>query len=90
VVVRPVAARRRPNTAAALDYLRRRRQMLVRLATVARTRRRWETWERNQRLPPRQPIPVTKPTLDREALDGLHAMLTEELARLDGRRRPTD
>jgi hypothetical protein len=68
-----------------LDYLRRRRQMLARLETVARARRRWETWERNQRVPPRQRVPVTRPTLDWQALDGLHEMLTEELARLDGK-----
>jgi hypothetical protein len=31
---------------------------------------------------------VASPVLTREALDGLHRMLTEELARLDGRSDP--
>jgi hypothetical protein len=40
------------------------------------------------RLPEARRRRVAEPVLDREALAGLHEMLREELARLDGRRRP--
>jgi hypothetical protein len=70
---------------AALDYLRRR--LLGRLERVARARRRWDAWEADARLPEARRRPVTEPVLDREALDGLHETLSEELARPDGSRR---
>jgi hypothetical protein len=73
---------------AALDYLRRRRRLLVRLERVARARRRWDAWEAVARLPEARRRPVVRPVLDRDALDGLHEMLSEELARPDGARRP--
>jgi hypothetical protein len=72
---------------AALDFPRGRRP-LVRLERVARARRRWDAWETNDRLPEARRCPVVRPVLDGEALDGLHEMLTEELARLDGSRHP--
>jgi hypothetical protein len=72
----------------ALAYQRRRRRLLVRLERVAGARRRWDAWEANARRPEDRRRPVARPVLDREALDGLHEMLTEELARLDGARRP--
>jgi hypothetical protein len=71
-----------------LDYLRRRRRLLVRLEWVGRTLLRWEAWETNVRLTNDLQRPVPPPVLPREALDGLHELLTEELARLDGARRP--
>ena len=73
---------------AALDYLRRRRQLLVRLERVAGALRRWDAWEANARLAEARRRPVVRPVLDREALVGLHEMLSEELARLDGSRHP--
>jgi hypothetical protein len=69
----------------ALAYLRRRRAMLVRLARVERALARWDAWETNTLLPDDLRRSVPAPVLTREALDGLHRMLTEELARLDGR-----
>jgi hypothetical protein len=69
----------------ALAYLRRRRGLLVRLARVERALARWDAWETNALLPEDLRRPLAPPVLTREALDGLHRMLTEELARLDGR-----
>jgi hypothetical protein len=69
----------------ALAYLRRRRGMLVRRARVERALQRWDVWETNALLPEALRRPLAPPELTREALDGLHRMLTEELARLDGR-----
>jgi hypothetical protein len=51
-------------------------------------RSRWDAWEANARLPEARRRPLAEPVLDRAALDGLHELLTEELARLDGARRP--
>lgn len=68
---------------AALAYLRRRRGLLVRLGRVEKTLRRWGAWETNALLPDDLRRPMTPPNLHREGLDGLHRMLTEELARLD-------
>jgi hypothetical protein len=73
---------------AALDYLRRRGHLLVRLERVAGALRRGEAWEATARLEAARRRPVVRPVLDREALVGLRRMLTEELARLDGSRRP--
>jgi hypothetical protein len=70
----------------ALAYLRRRRRLLVRLERVAQARRRWDVWEANARLPEARRRPVAKPVLGREALAGLHQLLSEELARRDGAR----
>jgi hypothetical protein len=73
---------------AALAYLRRRKGLLVRLARVEGAHQRWGAWETNA-LPPEDPQRrVTRPGLTREDLEGLHRMLTEELARLDGRAAP--
>jgi hypothetical protein len=69
---------------AASAYLRRRRSLLVRLARVERALRRWDVREADGLLPEDLQRPVTPPVLTREALDGLHRMLAEELARLDG------
>ena len=77
-----------PAAEAALDYLRRRRHLLVRLERVAGALRRWDAWEANARLAAARRRPVVRPVLDRAALVGLHEMLREELARLDGSRRP--
>ena len=63
---------------AALDYLRRRRHLLVRLGRVERARRRWDAWETNALLPEERRRPVVPPILHREGLDGLHRMLTED------------
>jgi hypothetical protein len=70
---------------AALAYLRRRRHLLVRLGRVERALCRWDAWETNSLLPDDLRRSVPSPVLTREALDGLHRMLIEELARLDGR-----
>ena len=70
---------------AALAYLRRRRHLLVRLGRVERALRRWDAWEANAFYPEERRRPVVRPVLHREGLDSLHRMLTEELARLDGR-----
>ena len=71
---------------AALDYLRRRRHLLVRLGRVERALRRLG---RVGDRPPSSPDDLRRlgppPVLHREALDSLHRMPTEELARLDGR-----
>jgi hypothetical protein len=77
-----------PLADAALAYLRRRRRLLVRLGRVERALFRWDVWETNDLLPDDLQRPVASPVLTREALDGLHRMLTEELARLDGRSDP--
>ena len=70
---------------AALVYLRRRRHPIVRWAWVELALRRWDAWETNALLPDDLQRPVATPVLPREALDSLERMLTEELARLDGR-----
>jgi hypothetical protein len=70
---------------AAPDSQRRRRHLLVRLGRGERARRRWDAWESDCLLPDDLRRSVPPPVLSREALDSLHRMLTEELARLDGR-----
>jgi hypothetical protein len=71
---------------AAQAYLSRRRHLLVRLERVEQALRRWDAWETNALLPEELRRPASKPILGRPALDGLQRMLTEELARLDGKR----
>jgi hypothetical protein len=68
--------------------LRQDRREVVRLGRVEQALLRWEAWETNALLPNDLQRPATPPVLTREALDGLHRMLTEELARLDGRSDP--
>ncbi len=68
----------------ALDYLRRRERLLARLARVNAAISRWNEWEANAYMPGDLQRDVPQSTLPREALDGLHRMLTEELGRLDG------
>ena len=70
---------------AVLDYLRRRRHLLVRLGRVDRARRRRDAWSPTASCRTTSAGSVPPPVLSREALDSLHRMLTEELARLDGR-----
>jgi hypothetical protein len=59
-----------------------------RAGRLERALRRWDAWETNARLPEAGRRPMAEPVLDREALAGLHQMLSEELACLDGARRP--
>jgi hypothetical protein len=73
-----------PIAAAAEDYLRRRRRLLVRLERVERALCRCDAWETNRLLPEELQRPGVRPVLHREGLDGLQRMLTEELVRLDG------
>jgi hypothetical protein len=69
---------------AAMTYLRRRRELPVRLGRVEPALRRWDAWETNHLLPEELRRPVVRPVLHREGLDGLQRLLAEELARLDG------
>jgi len=69
---------------AALAYLCQRRRLLVRSERVNAAISRWDEWEANVCMPEGLRRDVPPPTLSREALDGLHRLLTEELARLDG------
>ncbi len=74
-----------PSTSdTALAYLRRRERLLVRLARVNTAISRRNEWEANAHMPGDLRRDVPQSTLPREALDGLHRMLTEELGRLDG------
>jgi hypothetical protein len=73
-----------PVAEAAQVYLRRRRQLLVRLEQVAGALRWWDAWEALARRAAARGRPVVRPVLDREALAVLHRLLREELARLDG------
>jgi hypothetical protein len=50
-----------PLPDAALEYLRLRRRLLVRLERVARARRRWDTVETNARLSEGRRRPVVRP-----------------------------
>jgi hypothetical protein len=84
--VPPTEPRSSPIADAAVAYLRRRRQLLVRVERVERALRRWDAWETNLLLPEELRRPVVRPVLHREGLDSLQRMLTEELARLDGSR----
>ena len=72
------------TTDAAVAYLRRRERLLIRLARVNAAISRRNEWEANAHLPGALRRDVPQSTLPREALDGLHRMLTEELGRLDG------
>jgi hypothetical protein len=72
-----------PIAAAAEDYLRRRRRLLVR---VERALCRCDAWETNRLLPEERQRPAAWPVLPREILDAVQRLLTEELARLDGAR----
>ncbi len=74
-----------PSTGdAALAYLRRREHLLVRLQRVNVALSRWHEREADACLPGGLRRDVPTPTLSREALDGLHRMLVDELGRLDG------
>jgi hypothetical protein len=73
-----------PIAAAAEDYLRRRRRLLVRLERVERALCRCDAWETNRLLPEELQRPAAWPVLPREILDAVQRLLTEELARLDG------
>jgi hypothetical protein len=69
---------------AAQAYLRRRRSLLVRLARVERALRHCDVWGADGLPWEDRGRAAGRPVLTREALDGLHRMLTEELERLDG------
>ncbi len=72
------------TTDSAVAYLHRRERLLLRLARVNAAISRRNEWEANAYMPGDLRRDVPQPTLPREALDGLHQMLTEELGRLDG------
>lgn len=69
---------------AALAYLCQRWRLLVRLERVNAAVSRWDEWQARAYMPEGLWRDVPTPTLSRQALDGLHRMLVEELARLDG------
>ena len=68
----------------ALTYLRRRARLLVRLTRVNAALRRWHEREADACLPADLRRSVPMPTLPREALEGLHRLLVEELGLLAG------
>jgi hypothetical protein len=55
----------------------------VRLERVNAALARWDEAEAAARLPPGLRRPVRRPVLPRSSLEGLRAMLVEELARLE-------
>ncbi len=90
---RPSCERQRPprrytpavsSAADALAYLRRRERLLARIQRVNDAISHYDEWEANRHLPPdcRRVLPT--PPVSREGLTGLHRMLVEELARLEG------
>lgn len=72
-----------PTSEAAVAYLRRRQRILARLERVNAALTAWAEYDANTHLPDDLKREVRRPELSREALTGLHAMLVEELARLD-------
>jgi hypothetical protein len=56
------------------------------LARVEQALARWDAWEANGLPSEALDRAAGRPVLTREALDGLHQMLAEELGRLDGGR----
>ena len=73
---------------AALAYLRQRERLLARLQRVNDAISANDEYEANRHLPVDLRRKVRPPTLSRQALAGLHQMLVEELARLEGREGP--
>ena len=65
-------------------FLPRRRQLLVRLDRVNAALARWDEAEAAARLPATLRRPGRRPVLPRSSLEGLRAMLVEELGRLEG------
>ena len=71
-------------SADALDYLRRRERLLARLDRVNDAISAYDEYDANAHLPADLRRTLRPPTLSRQALAGLHQMLVEELARLEG------
>jgi hypothetical protein len=65
-------------------FLARRRHLLARLEHVNGVLRRWNEYEANAHLPPDLRRDLAAPSLARDAAQGLHRRLADELARLDG------
>ena len=73
----------------ALDCLRRRERLLARLQRVNDAISAYDEWEANRHLPPDCQRVLPTPPVSHEGLTGLHRMLVEDLARLEGRQAPS-
>lgn len=65
-------------------HSQRRVRLQVRLARVLRALQQWDEWYANEQLPADLRREVRAPLLEVDSLEGLRAMLLEELALLDG------
>jgi hypothetical protein len=74
----------RPLVREIAAFLGRRRHLLVRPERVTAALARWDEMEAAARLPAGLRRPVRRPVLPRSSLEGLRAMLLEELGRLEG------